>query len=721
MWVFKMIDMIKQRIQLYVDKKKLTKKALSIFALIFTTSLLSANESFIDTIDYENDVSMRLLISVLGPLVTLPEGIEVPETLLSYIMVALLPLINVAAIMIASVLVYFSTLSSAGEGTIFGKKWTNSTTPVRIGFGLFLLFPDENGFALIQKIFMYFVIAGISLANTLWDKVIDNYEAGNILNNRLSITAEQLINENDSYVMNDLLKRFFVNALDLKQKQQVEGFSDLIYALPPSNEYDLNVEYVSDNPVQQPSIPRIFETEDLTDEQKEDIQNYAFALVEFGNQMLQDPLIIASSSQLVSSNPDLLTDETGLAYPDSYLAAWFFEKRQLLDSLLTKIDNPNSANIEDKMRGQGWFMAGTFYWRLQSRATQEANALTSKADFGRNISDQHSKEIEGFRLQKILQLWQKILDSYEDLANSVPESEAKSLPQGVGNISVTFKEAFDPQGNSSDPLALFILYCTQKIYSWLLYAVIILPGPFLAFSTVLFYIVGKDLTLPFVTFGLMVLLTAIAVFLSVSVMFMTPLLLGAYYLPMIPFIIFILAALAWGFKVLEAILAAPVVAISLLEPSDNDFGRASQSGVMILNIALRPALLLIGFIFAARIIGIGMDFAAYPVHSFSLLKQQDTVTYILMDIAKAGIIVAYVQVIVTRCFSLIYVLPDKVFSWIGGQRDPTDVNSVVQEINQNVVQGVQVLESYMKIGEIFSRTVMQAANAVTKAQGEKKK
>ena len=49
---------------------------------------------------------------------------------------------------------------------------------------------------------------------------------------------------------------------------------------------------------------------------------------------------------------------------------------------------------------------------------------------------------------------------------------------------------------------------------------------------------------------------------------------------------------------------------------------------------------------------------------------------------------ALLLAIANKCFSLIYHLPDNVFSWIGGQPDR----------NQSVEQDMQLVESYFQSG-----------------------
>lgn len=66
----------------------------------------------------------------------------------------------------------------------------------------------------------------------------------------------------------------------------------------------------------------------------------------------------------------------------------------------------------------------------------------------------------------------------------------------------------------------------------------------------------------------------------------------AVYVPLIPFIVFTMAALGWVMAVIEAMIAAPIVAIGMLSPGGHHeiFGRAEAALMLILNIFLLAAI-----------------------------------------------------------------------------------------------------------------------------------
>ena len=56
------------------------------------------------------------------------------------------------------------------------------------------------------------------------------------------------------------------------------------------------------------------------------------------------------------------------------------------------------------------------------------------------------------------------------------------------------------------------------------------------------------------------------------------------YLPMVPYIVYTFTALAWFILVIEAMAAAPVVALGLVSPASDTLGKAAQSVTIIASV-----------------------------------------------------------------------------------------------------------------------------------------
>jgi len=180
----------------------------------------------------------------------------------------------------------------------------------------------------------------------------------------------------------------------------------------------------------------------------------------------------------------------------------------------------------------------------------------------------------------------------------------------------------------------------------------------------------------------------------------------AYYVPFIPYMIFTFGAIAWLMAVIESMVAGPIVALGVTHPEGHDaLGKAEQAIMILVNVFLRPAMMIIGYIAAIALSYV----AVFIINSgFSHVMQfllpsgtspgwditskdywkpiSDTFNYNYMDdtgkptsspytnwaaiYASFFCLVTYTSLyltVVQKAFTLIYALPDKILRWIGSQ------------------------------------------------------
>lgn len=176
------------------------------------------------------------------------------------------------------------------------------------------------------------------------------------------------------------------------------------------------------------------------------------------------------------------------------------------------------------------------------------------------------------------------------------------------------------------------------------------------------------------------MITMIAVMLWASGFFLS------YYVPLYPFMIFLFASIGWFISVIEAMVAAPLVALGLTHPENHDFlGKAEQATVLLLGVFIQPSLLVIGLIagiifsfvsfqlliygysgFISDIMGStsnsghGVNILAAatnsPLYSGSILLTQPLLLVVFCVLAYT---------LLTQSFSLVFLLRDNVMRWIG--------------------------------------------------------
>jgi conjugal transfer/type IV secretion protein DotA/TraY len=149
----------------------------------------------------------------------------------------------------------------------------------------------------------------------------------------------------------------------------------------------------------------------------------------------------------------------------------------------------------------------------------------------------------------------------------------------------------------------------------------------------------------------------------------------AIYTPLIPYMIFTMAVLGWLLTVVEAVIAAPLIALGLVVPSGDELGKLEHALMLLANIFLRPMLMIFGFLLAGRVYN-----AIVQLVDFGMMDVFNTINVNTM-FSIVVIIALYATFIIgltNTAFSLIYAVPDKVLRWMGGPAEHTDTAAMGQ-------------------------------------------
>lgn len=147
----------------------------------------------------------------------------------------------------------------------------------------------------------------------------------------------------------------------------------------------------------------------------------------------------------------------------------------------------------------------------------------------------------------------------------------------------------------------------------------------------------------------------------------------AFYIPLIPLIVFLFTTIGWFVAVIESMIAGPLVALGIISPEGHEyFGKSEAAIMLILNIFIRPTLIIFGFITAAILVNVALwlwNLAFGVTLSQDVFQHHLTspaVNIVLTSIAIILIYMTVVLAIVNRCFALIHEIPNHVLNWIGG-------------------------------------------------------
>ena len=221
-----------------------------------------------------------------------------------------------------------------------------------------------------------------------------------------------------------------------------------------------------------------------------------------------------------------------------------------------------------------------------------------------------------------------------------------------------------------------------------------------------------------------------------AMMFLTIGVMLGYYVPLYPYMLFTFGIIGWIISVIEAMVAAPLVALGLTHPEGHDFlGESKQALMLVLGIFLRPVLMVIGLIsgmilsfVALRILvfsysgfiadifyvvapvgtidGANGDPLGSSIVAFGnvMLSNLGSIGGMVMSLLALPLFLAFfaalVYVVTNQCFSLIYVLPDYILRWIGGPQTPQAMSAgeMARQVQGTMQQGASQMGSMLKEG-----------------------
>lgn len=221
------------------------------------------------------------------------------------------------------------------------------------------------------------------------------------------------------------------------------------------------------------------------------------------------------------------------------------------------------------------------------------------------------------------------------------------------------------------------------------------------------------------------------------------------YAPLYPYLIFLFAVIGWFLSVIEAMVAAPLVAFGMSHPEGHDFmGRAEQALMLALGVFLRPALMVIGYVigivlvyvvsgFLNTVIGqvfmstyhaeyapnIGDAFdGAWSILGGSPGGNAGTQTGRFTDMLLIPVVLSMYAMIMleatNQCFSAIHQLPDMVLRWIGAPVQQSDAQQHAQAIKGEISSSSQQAG---RVADSFGSAVQGAGSALGRGKPPKDK
>lgn len=648
-----------------------------------------------------DDASLKVLSALFGGLI---EGDNSQNPMLSAIKI-----FNSGVLIIGGILAGYTilagTIGTAHDGEMMGKKFSSVWIPIRYSVGTALILPVVGGgYCLVQALVMWLVIQGIGLADQTWN----SYMATGVQN---AVTKVSPTSINASLTAAEDAFRASVCTLAYAsvangkssqwlgwgdrynfQRQKVEngwhygdfgttdknsrtGCGTLIYPQATSGVNLTPVVVSKDSTTSSTgetgrlgNIGDIFAPIDVkpinnahiaaTDKLSDDMHQLAIESLNVGSEMT-----IEQAEQFYNRIVD-----ASKAYSTSVINSMSHSEDMF-------------AQIRNKSETQGWLLAGAWFTRIIKTNELIGNAINQTPASSQPKSNLLSPS---FRrdASSALNTTNVVLNVYQNNPNDI--SGANAIVQNAEDerIGVNAKAMFNSLMSSfSSVLTTVDLY---ELKHDTRHPIIIMNeiGNRLEFLGGLIMTAAIPVSVGIGMIPLGVGAGIITGLLDIIGWFVKMPLTGLvaatvalkYFLPNLPYIIWIGCIVGWVLLVVEAIIAAPLWAIMHLHPNGDDMtGRGGNGYMLVLSLLLRPVLMIFGFIAALVISGVIGEFINKTFFEVFISSSGE-----LTDVSGSGLgglfsvitgSLLYCLVMYTfirKCFGLIHQLPDQLLKWIGG-------------------------------------------------------
>lgn len=180
-------------------------------------------------------------------------------------------------------------------------------------------------------------------------------------------------------------------------------------------------------------------------------------------------------------------------------------------------------------------------------------------------------------------------------------------------------------------------------------------------------------------------------------LFLMGLTLGVY-VPLIPYILFTFAGIGWLIAVIEAMIAAPLVALGVTHPEGHDLlGKAEQSLMLLLGVFIRPVAIVMGFLAGIVLSAIALQLLDYGFLGLmgDFLDPTKSILHFGGDYQNAtmagtvGLMVVYTftaMTLINLAYGTIHQVPDRIMRWIGGPQEQSQDTQMLEQVRQGSEQ-----------------------------------
>ncbi|EHW6539581.1 DotA/TraY family protein [Salmonella enterica subsp. enterica serovar Cotham] len=627
-----------------------------------------------------DDLSMKGLVSMFGQIVNDPLNAAIGDggdTLSSQIIKVFCSSLLIMATAMGGYLVLRKTAKTAHDGQYMDREQGSFWAPIRILAAFSMLTPLPNGWCLASLLMLFMAKLGIGIANMGTQATMAAFQAGQtFVLQPVAPSTDSLAHE----LFRANLCMFGINA-SLDAVNAAGGFS---YAGDYINQSDLP----DDNGF-------ILKSRSYTCGGATIDVNSASALSNIDMSAIQDAHITAlnemqralrsGAQEFVSGvlarqqnegaslvSAEAIIQNASQIYENKVTAAL---RSANLNSQLKNL----TAQVADSISTHGWFELGAWYQTLATANNRVSEVAAAKGNaFGASVGQQPATDDEYRLVMSAYQAQNSVRSSSgSEMLTAKSSYKANEISGADGVIDYVFHTMFQNLTAWSVGLAVDDNGIVNPLIAMKNFGDRLLTTSEVGIATfaglqALSKAADSSLLGKVANFvGLKALtgfIDSIAWFVKIALIA----LLGfgitlSVYLPMLPFIIWLMACVNYLVIVGEAIFAAPLWAFSHLLSDGEGMGHKTAHGYLfLLNLAFRPILMVGGFLLGGTAVFVGgmllntlFETAVANGHSSSVVG---VATFV-------GTLAVYCSLslgLVSTSFSLTNIVPDGVISWIGG-------------------------------------------------------
>jgi len=664
----------------------------------------------------QTDISARILGELFGQdWSTIAQTVRSGEELsgASSLLITLLQTLSTVALSIGSAImiytIFSAVLGTAWSGRVGGKM--SMWTPLRGAAAVAMLIPTAKGLNILMTLILLCIGGSVSLANHLAGAGHDFLTQ---TGGKLTVQAPPSVRGNIEQVAQEIVKNLTAqHYMSYKLNQTFDTMYILIPPAPGHEQYTISF---------LPPLESSMNKSDMGSVQipcqssKPDI--ICKARTEAMLTLIKDLIPVARnlSVQILTEKerefagapaPLPISGQEIRGAANRYLATMAEHIPQILEQAEPQFQK-DVEEFAEQAKKDGWAMLGSYYWTL-ARITEHTHDLSgslpraTKGDFAAQMGN----------------AWED--PAFEALMSSTEEVAKKELSERQEAAKISDEGLWSKVTNMVRKTVFFGTQGPVQAYAQKLRD----GNPLIVLSDMGHYMVGaaQGLTGAAVAVGTagaateaglestlaellsfggsaaagralgFLAMAAMTVCLLIASALFSAGIMLAFYLPALPWILWMSAILGWLILIVETLFAAPLWAVGHLIPEgDGMTGQHGRQGYMLLlGVLARPPLMVAGFFASLIIFSLFGNFVGHCFSIFVSSSDQGHVTGITTMIMQVIILTAAMVAFSHKIFSLINNLPERVVNWIGQLNQNLGEAADESRIHGTVVAGGAVV------------------------------